>query len=93
MIFHMDAEDLWEKPAFELFHECGLCDSRNEARRLEKQGGLRLGDRKITPGEIFDQRTLTDFPTHYVAEMLLRRGKNKYCTVKLKCNTVRIVMK
>jgi tyrosyl-tRNA synthetase len=34
-------------PAFELFHEAGLADSRTEARKLIKGGGGRLNDKPI----------------------------------------------
>lgn len=34
-------------PAFELLHEAGLAESRNEARKLIKGGGARLNDKPI----------------------------------------------
>jgi tyrosyl-tRNA synthetase len=34
-------------PAFELFHRCGLCSSRGEARRLLSQGGGYINERQI----------------------------------------------
>lgn len=35
-------------PAFELFHEAGLAQSKNEARKLIKGGGGRLNDKPVT---------------------------------------------
>ncbi len=34
-------------PAFELLHEAGLVESRNEARKLIKGGGARVNDKPI----------------------------------------------
>ncbi len=35
-------------PAFRLVHEAGLCDSRGEARRLIRGGGMRVNDTVVT---------------------------------------------
>lgn len=35
-------------PAFQLVHDAGLCDSRGEARRLIRGGGVRLNDNVIS---------------------------------------------
>jgi len=61
-------------PAFELFHEAGLCKSRGEARRnLEQGGGYVNGE----PIKTFDERIGL---CHITAdgEILLRKGKKTY---------------
>jgi tyrosyl-tRNA synthetase len=61
-------------PAFELFHEVGLCKSRGEARRnLEQGGGYVNGE----PIKTFDERIgLCHITTK--GEILLRKGKKTY---------------
>jgi tyrosyl-tRNA synthetase len=64
-------------PAFELFHEAGLCSSRGEARRLLSQGGGYMNDRPIAA---FDEKiTLSDMNAK--GEILLRKGKKNYVIV------------
>ncbi len=64
-------------PAFELFHEAGLCSSRSEARRLLSQGGGYMNDRPIAA---FDEKiTLSDMNAK--GEILLRKGKKNYVIV------------
>jgi len=61
-------------PAFELFHEVGLCKSRGEARRnLEQGGGYVNGE----PIKTFDEKIGL---CHITAEgeILLRKGKKTY---------------
>ncbi len=45
--FTIPGHRFFTRPAIEIFHECGLCASKNEARRLAKQDGLRIWDTKI----------------------------------------------
>jgi tyrosyl-tRNA synthetase len=61
-------------PAFELFHEVGLCKSRGEARRnLEQGGGYVNGE----PIKTFDEKIgLCHITTE--GEILLRKGKKTY---------------
>lgn len=61
-------------PAFELFHEVGLCKSRGEARRnLEQGGGYVNGE----PIKTFDEKIgLCHITTD--GEILLRKGKKTY---------------
>jgi tyrosyl-tRNA synthetase len=61
-------------PAFELFHEVGLCKSRGEARRnLEQGGGYVNGE----PIKTFDEKIgLWHITTN--SEILLRKGKKTY---------------
>ncbi len=64
-------------PAFELFHEAGLCSSRGEARRLLSQGGGYMNDRPIAA---FDEKiTLSDMNAK--GEIRLRKGKKNYVIV------------
>ncbi|MBW2595733.1 MAG: tyrosine--tRNA ligase [Deltaproteobacteria bacterium] len=66
-------------PAFELFHDVGLCKSRGEARRLITQGGayvngLQVGefDEKIGTGNIDE-----------AGEIHLRKGKKQHMVIKV----------
>ena len=64
-------------PAFELFHRCGLCSSRGEARRLLSQGGGYINERQI---ENFEEKiAIKD-----VRQMLVRKGKKTYMLIKVK---------
>jgi len=67
-------------PAFELFHEAGLCSTRGEARRLIDQGGGYVNDRQLTA---FDERIgLGDADGR--GEIRLRKGKKRYATIAVK---------
>ena len=59
-------------PAFELFAEVGLCESKSAARRLIQQGGAYVNDERVSA---FDTRIGTGFPGE--AGMLLKAGKKK----------------
>jgi tyrosyl-tRNA synthetase len=67
-------------PAFELFHEVGLCASRGEARRLIQQGGGYVNER---PVDRIDEKI---GPGHCDArgEIRLRKGKKTYFIVRVK---------
>jgi len=65
-------------PAFELFHDVGLCRSRGEARRLIEQGGAYVNDRQVTafdmkigPGDIED------------GAIRLRKGKKQHRLIRV----------
>ena len=61
-------------PAFELFHEAGLCKSRGEARRnLEQGGGYVNGE----PIQTFDEKIGLWHITQN-GEILLRKGKKTF---------------
>jgi tyrosyl-tRNA synthetase len=67
-------------PAFELFHETGLCASRGEARRLIAQGGGYVNDR---PLKAFDEGiTLADLDEK--GEIRLRKGKKRYAILSVR---------
>jgi tyrosyl-tRNA synthetase len=67
-------------PAFELFHEAGLCSSRGEARRLITQGGGYVNDRQIMA---FDEKIgLPDADEK--GEIRLRKGKKKYVILSVR---------
>ncbi|OIP92926.1 MAG: tyrosine--tRNA ligase [Syntrophobacterales bacterium CG_4_8_14_3_um_filter_58_8] len=67
-------------PAFELFHEAGLCSSRGEARRLITQGGGYVNDRQI--GAFDEKIGLPDADEK--GEIRLRKGKKRYVILSLK---------
>lgn len=54
-----------------LFHECTLTSSVSEAKRLARQGGLRINDKKIDPHTKLTREWLTSNP------LLLQRGKRR----------------
>lgn len=59
-------------PVVDLFAETGLCKSKSEARRLIKQGGARVGDRRVTGiEEVITTRDLHE------GSLLIRAGKKK----------------
>ena len=62
-------------PAFELFHEVGLCDSRGAARRLIQQGGAYVGEKRVAA---FDEPVRLEGEE----ELLLKAGKKKIHRVK-----------
>jgi len=61
-------------PAYEVFHEAGLCASRGEAKRLIAQGGGYVNDRSLTA---FDERIGLDDADER-GEIRLRKGKKRY---------------
>jgi tyrosyl-tRNA synthetase len=66
-------------PAFELFDEVNLCASRGEARRLIRQGGAYVNDRRIrTFDSIVGHKELNK------GEILLRAGKKRYHRIRVK---------
>jgi tyrosyl-tRNA synthetase len=67
-------------PAFELFHEAGLCASRGEARRLIQQGGGYVNDR---PVERIDEKIGLGH-CDAQGEIRLRKGKKTYFIVRVK---------
>jgi tyrosyl-tRNA synthetase len=67
-------------PAFELFHETGLCASRGEARRLISQGGGYVNDRQL---QVFDER-VTSADADERREIRIRKGKKRYVIVSVK---------
>jgi tyrosyl-tRNA synthetase len=67
-------------PAFELFHEAGLCSSRGEARRLITQGGGYVNDRQI--GAFDEKIGLPDADEK--GEIRLRKGKKRLVIISLK---------
>jgi len=66
-------------PAFELFTEMGLCESKSAARRLIQQGGAYVNDKRV---EAFDARIGLD---HLASgALLLKAGKKKVHRVRVK---------
>jgi len=59
--------------ALEVFTRSGLSASKSEARRLIRQGGARINDRKIE-----NEETLVDASWLESGELLLRAGKKRY---------------
>lgn len=62
-------------PAVNLFAECGLCESRNAARRLARQGGLYVHRQPIAEDRVLGPGDLRD------GTILLRAGKKKYARI------------
>ena len=59
----------------ELLVKSGLCPSRGEARRLVQQGGVTVGEEKITDfGKIFPAEA-------FDAEFILRKGKKSFLRI------------
>lgn len=76
----VEAERLDEGiPAWQLFHEVGLCGSRAEARRLIQQGGAYLNEQRV---ESYDRR----IGSRDMAgdTLLLRAGKKRFHRVRVK---------
>lgn len=67
-------------PAFELFHETGLCASNGEARRLIAQGGLYVNELPVTS---FDEKIGLGHLDER-GEIRLRKGKKKYFIIRIK---------
>lgn len=62
--------------AFVLFHFCGLCKTRAEARRLITQGGAYVNGRKVLSGdEVVDAGALRN------GSIILRSGKKRYMRI------------
>jgi len=66
-------------PAFELFHDVGLCKSRGEARRLITQGGAYINGLQV--GE-FDEKIGTS-NIDKAGEIHLRKGKKQHMVIKV----------
>jgi tyrosyl-tRNA synthetase len=65
-------------PAWQLFHELGLCKSRADARRLIQQGGGYVNDRRL---DAFDERIGTqDIQAN---SLLVRAGKKRFHRIRL----------
>ncbi len=73
--------DIFEKgiACFKLFHEVGLVESSGAARRLIKQGGGYVNDRRLkTFDEMINMNDIEGM------EILLRAGKKKFFKIKVK---------
>jgi tyrosyl-tRNA synthetase len=65
-------------PAWQLFHELGLCKSRADARRLIQQGGGYVNDRRL---DAFDERIgIKDIQAN---SLLVRAGKKRFHRIRL----------
>jgi tyrosyl-tRNA synthetase len=65
-------------PAFELVHEAGLAESRNEARKLIKGGGARLNDKPIAS----DTSTVGEADLDSAGTLKLSAGRKRHVLVK-----------
>jgi tyrosyl-tRNA synthetase len=65
-------------PAFILFEQAGLCNTRSDARRLIMQGGGYINNEKIGA---FDQ--IINLTNEKDGAMLLRAGKKRYMKVSI----------
>jgi tyrosyl-tRNA synthetase len=61
-----------------LIREAGLVDSNKDGFRAIEQGGLTIDGERITDPKLFLKES--DFPD---GQMLVRRGKKKYCLVRV----------
>lgn len=76
----MDRERLEEGiPAWQLFHEVGLCKSRADARRLIQQGGGYVNEKRL---DAFDERIGTQDIQE--GSLLVRAGKKRFHRIRLK---------
>jgi len=66
-------------PAYEIMHECGLCSSKSEARRLIAQGGGYVNENPIFA---FDELITTEHLDRS-GQIKLRKGKKKYMIIKV----------
>jgi len=66
-------------PAFELFHDVGLCKSRGEARRLIVQGGAYVNGWQV---EEFDEKIGTG-NIDEAGEIHLRKGKKQHMVIRV----------
>ena len=64
--------------AFELMHEAGLADSRNEARKLIKGGGGRLNDKPIAS----DTATVSEADLDSEGTLKLSAGRKRHVLVR-----------
>jgi tyrosyl-tRNA synthetase len=64
--------------AFELFHEAGLAESRNEARKLIKGGGGRLNDKPIAS----DTATVGEADLDSAGTLKLSAGRKRHVLVR-----------
>jgi tyrosyl-tRNA synthetase len=69
-------------PAWQLFHEVGLCKSRADARRLIEQGGGYVNDRRLNA---FDERIGNQ--DIQAGGLLVRAGKKRFHRIRLKEDT------
>ena len=65
-------------PAFELLHEAGLAESRNEARKLIKGGGGRLNDKPIAS----DTATVGESDLDSSGTLKLSAGRKRHVLVR-----------
>ncbi|MBN2397875.1 MAG: tyrosine--tRNA ligase [Deltaproteobacteria bacterium] len=65
-------------PAFELFHDAGLCKSRGEARRLIQQGGAYVNGRQVN---VFDETIGNDDIED--GAIRLRKGKKQHVLIRV----------
>ncbi|MCU0606080.1 MAG: tyrosine--tRNA ligase [Candidatus Edwardsbacteria bacterium] len=65
--------DLLGKPVIDALHAAGIIATKSEGRRLVDQGGLHLGDKKVTA---YDEKLEAD---HFKdGSLLVRKGKKTY---------------
>lgn len=74
----IDIDTLKELPAFKIFQSTGLANSTGASRRLIKQGGAYINDRRI---EDIDYRIKDEDIKN--SEVLLRSGKKRYHKLKI----------
>ncbi len=67
-------------PAYELFHQTGLCASRGEARRLIEQGGAYINENPVV---FFDEK-ITESHINDQGLIRLRKGKKKHFLIVAK---------
>ena len=64
--------------AFELLHDAGLTESRNEARKLIKGGGARLNDKPI----VSDTATVGEADLDSTGTLKLSAGRKRHVLVR-----------
>ncbi len=62
----------------DLLNDVGLAQSKSQARRLIKQNGISVNDKKVT--ELYKEITLDDFNNN---KLLLQRGKKKFHEIRI----------
>jgi len=62
----------------DLLNDVGLAQSKSQARRLIKQNGISVNDKKVT--ELYKEITLDDFDNN---KLLLQRGKKKFHEIRI----------
>ncbi|MEA2014819.1 MAG: S4 domain-containing protein, partial [Thermodesulfobacteriota bacterium] len=65
-------------PAFEFFHDIGLCATRSEARRLIQQGGAYINDHQA---KAFDQKIDISYIKN--GKIHARKGKKQHRTIRV----------